>query len=249
MIDDSDLHRYEDDVPLVVPEVNADAIAGYGKRNLIASPNAATTALTLVMNPLHQAAGVVRVNVVTFQAVSGVGKAGIEELAMQTTSLLNLKSPESRIFPVQVAFNVVPQIGEFMDTGYTREEMKMIWEARKILQDTALMLNPTTVRVPVFYGHALALHVETRDKISVEQVRDLLRKAPGVSLKDQRRPGGYPTPVSDAAGEDAVFVGRVREDISHPRGIDLWAVTDNVRKGAALNSVQIAEILVKDHLT
>jgi len=186
--------------------------------------------------------------VATYQAVSGTGKEAIEELAQQTALLLNGKPIETRVYPKQIAFNALPHIDVFLDNGYTKEEMKMVWETRKILGDDTIQVNPTCVRIAVFYGHSEAVHVETREKITAEQARALLEKAPGVSVLDERAPGGYPTAVTEAAHHDAVFVGRIREDISHPRGLDLWIVADNVRKGAALNSVQIAEILVKDYL-
>lgn len=167
---------------------------------------------------------------------------------MQTANILNAAPISARVYPKQIAFNVIPQIDVFLDNGYTKEEMKMVWETRKIMGDDSIQVNPTAVRVPVFYGHSEAVHIETRKKISAAEVRKLLAKAPGVKLLDERQPGGYPTPVTEAAGEDPVWVGRIREDISHPRGINLWVVADNVRKGAALNSVQIAEVLIKDYI-
>ncbi|HVC37199.1 MAG TPA: aspartate-semialdehyde dehydrogenase, partial [Gammaproteobacteria bacterium] len=193
--------------------------------------------------------GIERINVATYQAVSGAGTRAIEELARQTALLLNGEPVgKGGKFPKQIAFNVLPQIDEFQDNGYTREEMKMLWETRKILGDETIRVNATAVRVPVFYGHSEALHIETREKLTAAQARVLLRRAPGVVVLDERRPGGYPTAVTEAAHKDAVFVGRIREDISHPRGLDLWVVANNVRKGAALNSVQVAELLVKSYL-
>ena len=247
VIDDSAHFRLDADVPLVVPEVNAEAIAGHTKRRIIANPNTGVTLMSVALKPLHDAAGIERINVCTYQAVSGTGKAALDELAGQAAGIFNMKPVKPRVYPKQIAFNVLPQIGDFMDNGYTREEMKMLWELRKVLAAPDLQVNATTVRVPVFYGHALALHVETRDKLGIDAARALLKKAPGVKLIDARKSGAYPTPVTEAAGNDAVYVGRLREDISHPRGLDLWIVADNVRKGAALNSIQIAEILVKDH--
>ncbi len=248
VVDNTSHFRYEDDIPLVVPEVNAHALAGYRTRNIIANPNCSTIQMVVALKPIYDAAGIERVNVCTYQAVSGTGKQAIEELATQTASLLNARPVEAAVYPKQIAFNALPQIDVFQDNGYTKEEMKMVWETKKILEDDAILVNPTAVRVPVFYGHSEALHLETRDKISAHEVRELLRKAPGIVVLDEHEPGGYPTAVTEAAGHDPVFVGRIREDISHPRGIDLWVVADNVRKGAALNSVQIAEILLREYL-
>jgi len=191
--------------------------------------------------------GIERINVATYQAVSGTGKEAIEELAGQTAKLLNGQEVEAEVYPKQIAFNALPQIDVFMENGYTKEEMKMVWETKKIL-DANIEVNPTCVRVPVFFGHSEAVHIETREKISVEQVRELMANAPGVELMDERVDGGYPTAVSESAGKDPTYVGRIREDISHPRGIDMWVVSDNVRKGAALNSVQIAEIMIETKL-
>jgi aspartate-semialdehyde dehydrogenase len=248
VIDNTSRFRYDDDVPLVVPEVNPQALAGYKARNIIANPNCSTIQMVVALKPIHDAAGIERINVATYQAVSGAGRRGIEELADQTANLLNGKPVEKGgKFPKQIAFNVLPQVDEFQDNGYTREEMKMVWETHKIL-DPAIQVNATCVRVPVFYGHSEAVHIETRDKLSAEKARSLLAKAQGVVVMDERRPGGYPTPVTEAAQGDAVYVGRIREDLSHPRGINLWVVSDNVRKGAALNSIQIAELLVKSYL-
>lgn len=248
VIDNTSQFRYDDDIPLVVPEVNAGKIADYRSRGIIANPNCSTIQMLVALKPIYDAVGIERINVATYQAVSGTGKEAIEELASQTAALLNAKPIETKVYPKQIAFNVLPHIDVFMENGYTKEEMKMVWETRKIMGDDSIAVNPTTVRVPVFYGHSEAVHVETREKISVDQVRALLKKAPGIKLLDERRAGGYPTAVSEASGTDPVYVGRIREDISHPRGINLWVVADNVRKGAALNSVQIAEILLKNYL-
>ena len=249
VIDNTSQFRYDDDIPLVVPEVNPEAIAGYRNRGIIANPNCSTIQLVVALKPIYDRVGIERINVCTYQAVSGTGKAAIEELASQTAALLNGRKATIKVYPKQIAFNVLPHIDVFQDNGYTKEEMKMIWETRKILGDPQILINPTTARVPVFYGHSEAIHIETRDKITAEQARKLLRDAPGVKVIDKRKDGGYPTAVSDAAHNDAVFVGRIREDISHPRGLDLWVVADNVRKGAALNSIQIAEHLIKVHLS
>ncbi|MBT7139191.1 MAG: aspartate-semialdehyde dehydrogenase, partial [Gammaproteobacteria bacterium] len=198
--------------------------------------------------PIHDAVGVERVNVATYQAVSGTGRSALEELGLQTMSLLNLREIKNRVYPKQIAFNVLPQIDVFNENGYTNEEMKMVWETVKIFDDPSILVNPTAVRVPVFYGHSEAIHLETRDKITAAEATELLRNAPGVQVVDRREEGGYPTAVTDAVGTDAVYVGRIREDLTHPNGLDLWVVSDNVRKGAALNSVQIAEVLVADYL-
>ncbi len=248
VIDNTSHFRNEPDIPLIVPEVNAHAIGAYTARNIIANPNCSTIQMVVALKPIHDAAGIERINVCTYQAVSGTGKSAIEELATQTANLLNAKSVEASVYPKQIAFNVLPHIDEFQDNGYTREEMKMVWETRKILEDDAIQVNPTAVRVPVFYGHSEAVHIETREKISAEAVRALMQKAPGVELLDERCAGGYPTAVTEAAGHDPVYVGRIRDDISHPRGINFWVVADNVRKGAALNSVQIAEVLLRDYM-
>jgi aspartate-semialdehyde dehydrogenase len=248
VIDNTSHFRRDEDIPLVVPEVNPEAIADYRNRNIIANPNCSTIQMLVALKPIRDAVGIERINVATYQAVSGTGKEAIEELAGQTTCLLNARPLETNVYPRQIAFNVLPQIDSFEENGYTREEMKMVWETQKIFADDSIQVNPTCVRVPVFFGHSEALHIETRDQISAEEARELLRNAPGIVVIDEHEDGGYPTAVSDSAGEDPVFVGRIREDISHPRGLDLWVVSDNVRKGAALNSVQIAECLLKEYL-
>ncbi len=248
VVDNTSQFRYDDDIPLVVPEVNEHAIAHYRNRNIIANPNCSTIQMLVALKPIHDAVGITRINVATYQAVSGTGKEAIEELATQTANLLNGRPVEPKVYPKQIAFNVLPHIDAFQDNGYTKEEMKMVWETRKIMGDEAIQVNATCVRVPVFYGHSEAVHIETRDKISAAEAQRLLAAAPGVVLLDERKPGGYPTPVGDASGTDPVYVGRVREDISHPRGLNLWVVSDNVRKGAALNSIQIAESLIERYL-
>jgi aspartate-semialdehyde dehydrogenase len=248
VVDNTSEFRYDDEIPLVVPEVNAHAIAGYTRRGIIANPNCSTIQMVVALKPIYDAVGIERINVCTYQAVSGTGKEAIEELASQTAALLNGKPIRPEVYPKQIAFNVLPHIDVFQDNGYTKEEMKMVWETRKIMEDEDIQVNPTAVRVPVFYGHSEALHIETGRRITAADARELLSRAPGVTVLDRREPGGYPTAVTEGAGTDAVFVGRIREDISHERGLDLWVVSDNVRKGAALNSVQIAEILVKDYL-
>ncbi|WP_292999876.1 aspartate-semialdehyde dehydrogenase [Nevskia sp.] len=248
VIDNTSQFRYVDDIPLVVPEVNPEAIAQYKNHGIIANPNCSTIQMLVALKPIHDAVGIERINVCTYQSVSGTGKDAIEELGRQTAALLNFQDAVQTVYPKQIAFNVIPQIDAFQDNGYTKEEMKMVWETRKILGDDAIMVNPTAVRVPVFYGHSEAVHIETRKKITADEARALLEQAPGVVVIDRHEDGGYPTAVSDASGEDAVFVGRIREDISHPRGLDLWIVSDNIRKGAALNSVQIAELLIRSYL-
>ena len=248
VIDNTSQFRYDADIPLVVPEVNPDRIADYKSRGIIANPNCSTIQMLVALKPIYDAVGIERINVCTYQAVSGTGKEAIEELAQQTANLLNAKPIEKRVYPKQIAFNVLPHIDAFQDNGYTKEEMKMVWETRKILGNDAIQVNPTAVRVPVFFGHSEAVHIETRDKMTAAQCRDLLAEAPGVVVLDEHKDGGYPTAVTEGANNDPVYVGRIREDISHPRGLDLWVVADNVRKGAALNSIQIAEILVKNYL-
>jgi len=248
VIDNTSHFRYEDDIPLVIPECNAHAIANYKNRGIIANPNCSTIQMLVALKPIYDAVGIERINVATYQAVSGTGKEAIEELAKQTADLLNVKEIKAEVYPKQIAFNALPQIDVFQDNGYTKEEMKMVWETKKIFEDAAILVNPTAVRIPVFFGHSEAVHIETREKITAEKARELLEGAPGVEVMDKHEPGGYPTAVTEAAGKDPVYVGRIREDISHPRGLNLWVVADNVRKGAALNSVQIAEIFVKEYL-
>jgi aspartate-semialdehyde dehydrogenase len=248
VIDNTSEFRYQDDIPLVVSEVNPHAIAQYANRGIIANPNCSTMQMLVALAPIHRAVGIERINVATYQSVSGAGRSGMEELGRQTAALLNFQDATPAKFQAQIAFNLIPQIDDFQDNGYTKEEMKMVWETRKILEDASIQVNPTAVRVPVFYGHSEAVHIETREKISAARARELLAAAPGIVVVDERKPGGYPTPVSHAAGRDEVFVGRIREDLSHPRGLDLWIVSDNIRKGAALNAVQIAELLATTHL-
>ena len=245
VIDNSSTFRYDDDVPLVVSEVNPEQ-AGNRPRGIIANPNCSTMQLMVALKPLHDAAKIERINIATYQSASGAGRSGMEELGRQTAELLNFQDIKPSKFQVQIAFNLIPQIDEFQPNGFTKEEMKLVWETRKILGDDSIGVNPTVVRVPVFYGHSEAVHIETRDKLSAEQARELLERAPGVEVVDERVPGGYPTPVTHASGTDAVYVGRIREDLSHPRGLDMWVVSDNIRKGAALNAVQIAELVASE---
>lgn len=248
VIDNTSQFRYDDEIPLVVPEVNPEKIAHYKDHGIIANPNCSTIQMLVALKPIHDAVGIERVNVCTYQAVSGTGKDAIEELATQTANILNTKEVKSSVYPKQIAFNVLPHIDVFQDNGYTKEEMKMVWETRKIMDDESILVNPTAVRVPVFFGHSEAVHIETRDKMTAGQCRELLAHSPGIEILDEHQDGGYPTAVTEGANSDPVYVGRIREDISHPRGLDLWVVADNVRKGAALNSIQIAEILVKNYL-
>lgn len=244
VIDNTSAFRYEDDIPLVVPEVNSQALSNVGPGQIIANPNCSTIQLVVALKPIYDAAGIDHINVATYQSVSGAGKKAMEELAGQTARLLNGQPIEPSVMTKQIAFNVIPHIDSFQDNGYTREEMKLVWETRKILGDNQIKINPTAARVPVFFGHSEAVHIETREKLTAEETRRLLQKAPGVVVMDEPTAGGYATAATEAAHHDAVFVSRIREDISHPRGIDLWVVADNIRKGAALNSVQIAEALL-----
>lgn len=248
VIDRSPAFRNEKDIPLIIPEVNEDAMESFNKRNIISSPSCMSIQLLMVLKPIHEAVGVKRINISTYQSVSGSGTDAAEELASQTAALLNFRDVKCKTYPKQIAFNVLPQVGELLENGYTDEEMKLVWETQKVLNDDSIMVNATAVRVPVFIGHAAAIHIETRDKISATQVRELLRQQTGIELVDGNQTddkGGWPTPVTEAAGNDSIFVGRIREDISAENGINLWVVTDNMRKGAATNVVQIAEILVK----
>jgi aspartate-semialdehyde dehydrogenase len=248
VIDNTSQFRQDSDIPLVVPEVNPHAIGDHKARGIIANPNCSTIQMVVALKPIYDAVGIERINVATYQSVSGTGKEAIEELNEQTEALIGKREVRADVYPKQIAFNVLPHIDVFMDNGYTKEEMKMVWETQKIMEDPSIRVNPTTVRVPVFYGHSEAVHIETRRKISAEEARALLERAPGVVVMDERCAGGYPTPATDAAGRDPVYVGRIREDLSHPLGLDLWVVSDNIRKGAALNSVQIAEILIEKYL-
>jgi aspartate-semialdehyde dehydrogenase len=248
VVDNTSQFRYQDDVPLVVSEVNPHAIAGYKTHNIIANPNCSTMQMLVALKPLHDAAGIQRINVCTYQSVSGGGQKAMDELTEQTQALAKGGSVTPKVIAKQIAYNAVPQIDVFLDNGYTKEEMKMFWETQKILEDSSIKVNATAVRVPVYIGHSEAVNIETRRKLTEGQARELLSKTPGVVVMDERKPGGYPTAVTEAAGTDPVYVGRIREDLSHEHGLNLWIVSDNVRKGAALNSVQIAEILVKDYL-
>jgi aspartate-semialdehyde dehydrogenase len=243
VIDNSSAFRYDDDIPLVVTEVNPEAVK-QRPRGIIANPNCSTMQMLVALAPIHRQAGIERLNIATYQSVSGTGRRALEELGKQTAALLNFQPAEPQVYPVQIAFNVIPHGGDFTDNGYTTEEMKLVWETRKILADDSIRVNATVVRVPVFYGHAEVVNVETREHLSAADARRLLEQAPGVEVVDEPVDGGYPTPVTHASGNDAVFVGRIRDDLSHPNGLNLWIVSDNIRKGAALNAVQIAELVI-----
>ncbi len=246
VIDNSSCFRMDPDVPLVVPEVNAEALAGYARKNIIANPNCSTAQLVVALKPLHDAAKIKRVVVATYQSVSGTGKSGMDELFEQSRNIFVGDSNEPRVYPKQIAFNVIPQAGDFLDDGSTTEEWKLVVETKKIL-DPAIKVTATCVRVPVFVGHSEAVNIEFEDEISAAQARSILREAPGVMLVDKQEDGGYVTPV-ECVGDYATFVSRIREDSTVENGLSLWIVSDNLRKGAALNAVQIAELLGRKHL-
>ena len=245
VIDNSSAFRQDPDVPLVVAEVNPDALRRR-PRGIIANPNCSTMQMLVALAPLHRAAGIERIQVATYQSVAGTGRRALEELGRQTAGLLNFQSAEPEVYPVQIAFNVIPHGGDFLENGYTTEEMKLVWETRKILGDESIEVNATVVRVPVFYGHSEAVWIRTRDPLGAARARELLRAAPGVEVVDEPVPGGYPTPVTHASGRDPVFVGRIRDDLAQARGLNLWIVADNIRKGAALNAVQLAELVAAE---
>ncbi len=247
VIDNTSAFRMDPEVPLVVPEVNPTDIGDYRKKGIIANPNCSTIQMVVVLKPIHDRARVRRVVVSTYQAVSGTGKKAMQELEDQTRNILNFREPEIRVYPHQIAFNCLPHIDIFLENGYTREEMKMVNETKKIMGDYSIAVTATTVRVPVFRGHSESVNIETERKITVQEVRGLMEKAPGVKLVDDPARNVYPLAI-DAAGKDETFVGRIREDESIPNGINLWVVSDNLRKGAALNAVQIAEVLARDYL-
>ena len=248
VIDNTSFFRYEENIPLIVPEVNGKEISCYKETGIIANPNCSTIQMLVAIKPIHDVCKIKRINVCTYQAVSGSGNLAIEELKNQIHAYTQNKKIESKIYPKQIAFNVIPQIDKFMDNGYTKEEMKMVWETKKILDD-AIEVNPTTVRVPVFYGHSEAVHLELEDKISANKVKEILmHKNNGVILVDEHKDGGYPCAANECEDSNEVFVGRVREDISIQNGINMWVVSNNIRKGAAYNSIQIAELLIKDYL-
>jgi|UniRef100_A0A7C5AN40 aspartate-semialdehyde dehydrogenase len=247
VIDNSSAWRMDPDVPLVVPEVNPQDIALYKKTGIIANPNCSTIQMVVVLKPLHDAAKIKRVVVSTYQAVSGTGQRAVEELAQQVRALFNQQELEIKVYPHRIAFNCFPHIDVFLENGYTKEEMKMVNETKKIMGDDSIQVTATTVRVPVFYGHSESINIETERKLTPAQAREILAKAPGVKVVDDPSRNLYPMPL-DAAGQDLTLVGRIREDFTIPNGLNLWVVADNIRKGAATNAVQIAEILIRDYL-
>jgi aspartate-semialdehyde dehydrogenase len=246
VIDNSSLHRMDPDIPLIVPEVNPDAIDGYKRKNIIANPNCSTAQLVVALKPLHDHANITRVVVSTYQSVSGAGKEGMDELFEQSRNIFVGDGVEPKKFTKQIAFNVIPHIDSFLDDGYTKEEWKMMVEVKKIL-DPKIKLSATCVRVPVFVGHSEAVNIEYEREMSAETAQAILREAPGIMLVDKRENGGYATPI-EAAGDDATYISRVREDPTVDNGLAFWCVSDNLRKGAALNAVQIAELLGRRHL-
>ena len=247
VIDCSSAFRYEPDIPLVIPEVNPQTILAHAKRRIFASPDPATLQMLMALKPIYDSVGIKRIQVCVAEAVSGYGKAAIEELAGQTAALLNGQPIESHNFPRQIAFNCLPRIDVVLDNGYTENEMEVVWATRRILADDTIQVNPTAFLMPVFYGFCTALHFETSRPLDPIGVRRLLEKAPGVVVLDGRKPGEFPTPVG-AVGTDSVYVGRIRQDISHAQGLNMWVIADNTRRGAARNAVQIGELLVKDYL-
>ncbi len=247
VVDNSAAWRMDPDVPLVVPEVNPVAVGQYPNKGIIANPNCSTIQMVVALAPIHRKAGIKRVVVSTYQAVSGTGKKAIDELYDQTKAMLNFLEPQRKVYPHRIAFNCLPHIDVFLENGYTKEEMKMVNETRKILEDESIGMTATTIRVPVFFSHSESINVETRDPITPDEVRTLLEDAPGVTVVDDPSKNLYPMPI-DAAGRDDTLVGRIRADDSVPNGINLWVVSDNIRKGAATNAVQIAEILANDYL-
>lgn len=248
VVDNTSHFRYDDQVPLVVPEINPHALAEYTNKGIIANPNCSTIQMVVALKPIHSAVGINRINVATYQAVSGSGNAAVEELATQSARLLNGQPIECNVYPKQIAFNALPEIDVYLDNGYTKEEMKMVWETHKIFENEDIVVNPTCVRVPVFYGHSEAVHVECDGKLTAARARELLSDADGVRVIDERKPGGFPSAATEGAGDDSVFVGRIREDLASPNGLNMWVVSDNVRKGAALNTVQIAEMMIEHYL-
>jgi aspartate-semialdehyde dehydrogenase len=247
VVDNTSAFRMTPEIPLVVPEVNPEAIALYTKRGIIANPNCSTIQMVVALKPIHDAVRIKRIVVSTYQAVSGTGKKAIEELTLQTRALMNSQQPVVKVYPHQIAFNCLPHIDVFLENGYTKEEMKMVNETKKIMNDPRIAVTATTVRVPVYYAHSESVNIETEKKITAEEVRKLLAAAPGVKVVDNPSEKRYPLAI-DAAGGDDTLVGRIREDESIPNGINMWIVADNIRKGAALNAVQIAEILIQKYL-
>ena len=247
VVDNSSAWRMDPDVPLVVPEVNPHAIAGYRKKGIIANPNCSTIQMVVALNPIHRKYHIKRIVISTYQAVSGTGKKAIDELFDQTRAMINFLDYEKKVYPHRIAFNCLPHIDKFLDNGYTKEEIKMVNETRKILEDNTIGVTATTVRVPVFYGHSESVNVETREPISAPDVKLLLEKSPGIKVMDDPEQNLYPL-ATDSAGQDLTLVGRIRNDESVPNGINMWIVADNIRKGAATNAVQIARILAEEYL-
>jgi aspartate-semialdehyde dehydrogenase len=247
VVDNSSAFRMEDDIPLVVPEVNPGAVADYKKRGIIANPNCSTIQMVLVLKPIHDAVKIKRVVVSTYQAVSGSGRSAVEELAEQTKALFAFKDYDVKVYPHRIAFNCLPHIDVFLENGYTKEEIKMENETKKIMEDGDIAVTATTVRVPVFYGHSESVNIETEKKLSPSEAKEILKNAPGIVVVDDPKNNLYPLAI-DAAGKDETLVGRIREDFSIKNGLNMWIVSDNVRKGAALNAVQIAEYLIEHHL-
>lgn len=246
VIDGSTEFRLDADVPLVVPEINPDAIGTH--KGIIASPGSVSILMMLALKPLHDVAGIERIDVVSCQSVSGSGREGVEELAKQTADLLNFREAQPKVYPRQIAFNLIPQVGALLEDGQTQDEADLSREIHKILGDDRIAVNATSIRVPVLYGHSAAIHIQTRQAITAQQAREILSKAAGVVVMDEPKNGGYPTPATNMSGKDDVFVGRIREDMSSGKGLNLWVVTDNIRKGSALNIVQLAEVLVRNYL-
>ncbi len=242
VIDNTSRFRYDAHVPLVIPEVNSHALANHS--GLIANPNCSTIQMLVALKPIYDAVGISRINVATYQSVSGAGRSAVHELADQSAALLSGKDAQISVAPKQIAFNAIPHIDVFLENGYSKEEMKMVWETQKILGDETIQVNPTAVRIPVFFAHSEALHIETEEKMNAQQAKELLSSAPGVTVVDDLSELEYPTAVTHGSSRDDVFVGRIREDLTHELGLNLWVVSDNVRKGGALNSVQIAEHLI-----
>lgn len=247
VIDNTSQFRMEPDVPLIVPEVNPKAIAEYKKRNIIANPNCSTIQMVVALKPIHDAVRIKRIVVSTYQAVSGAGREAMDELSEQVLSIYGHREVKKKVFPYQIAFNCIPQIDVFLDNGYTKEEMKMVNETKKIMGDNSIKITATTVRVPVFNSHSEAVNIETEKKITAKEVKELLSKAPGVKVVDDTKKLEYPMPIN-VSERDEVFVGRIREDESIPNGVNMWIVSDNLRKGAALNAIQIAEVLIREYL-
>jgi aspartate-semialdehyde dehydrogenase len=247
VVDNTSAFRMDPEIPLVVPEVNPEAITDFRNKGIIANPNCSTIQMVVALKPIHSFARIKRIVVSTYQAVSGTGKEAIEELAQQTRALLNLEEPEIKVYPHRIAFNCLPHIDVFLENGYTKEEMKMVNETQKILGDPSIAVTATTVRVPVFYSHSESVNIETERKITADEVREILAEAPGIKVVDDPAKCEYPLAI-DGAGRDETFVGRIREDESIANGINMWIVSDNIRKGAALNTIQIAEILIRDYI-